>query len=379
MANLEIKTLASSELKPSDNLFKRPGLLFRLTILAHILAMLFVFRMSPVSETLMKAFENGEGDCRAIVISFMSYLAGTALVLLLFLLIPSWRRHLTLAEVISGFLSAFVYGLLTGLSVSFQAAYFTSWGFLVIGVACFLLLSLGFFMSSRLHRYERFRSGDYSTHLPQRIREALLKDGREDKRNSFVFLSAGGLLLLILILVTLSFVYDKAFGGSWDGAFFFAILYLKGAETFDCFLLLLGSYYWARWRILRPQDKTVAVMPSLLAVILLIGSLAVPFVTTSGRHDAVYYSVYSREKWIGANKELRGYMLPDFKKQVNLVGKDYATAVYYLDAPDFRRSLDDDGYALYYDVGSAWDGDDYYVVSLSKEDIVTECQMAYID
>ncbi|MCI1734482.1 MAG: hypothetical protein LKM30_01940 [Bacilli bacterium] len=43
-----------------------------------------------------------------------------------------------------------------------------------------------------------------------------------------------------------------------------------------------------------------------------------PVQQRKGRYDSWYYQTYTAEKWKSASVEIRGYMLPDFEKQVDL-------------------------------------------------------------
>jgi hypothetical protein len=361
------------------NLLQNPSLLWDFVLLLHIYFLGISFYLSNFWHRFSATFESGDWALTGLVIGLGIYFFLLAVTLVVFAATNRLIKYRHIAGVISGFLSFFVILTLGLAHPTLQALHFIGSGFFLPSLLLCLLFSLTFYLHGRYERFQAFRLGDTSVQLSSQMRGKLLGDGGSEKRSANTFLIVSAVLLFGLILLFWSYLYDYAFGGPMmEDALWSVILNFLAETLFSCFAFI-GAYFWGLWRICRPLEKNLALLPGILVLLVAVGVFRSPSKMSDGRKDSVYYAYYSREKWADANPDLRNYMLPDFEKQVDLVGKDYATVIYYLGAPSTEEKEEGGSYSLEYDIGLVWNGTRYYAVTLSKADIVMECGCTFRD
>jgi hypothetical protein len=242
---------------------------------------------------------------------------------------------------------------------------------LVPVVIVFLLLALLVFYGEREWVLRKVLAGRKD--LPLHAHEERLLNGGDGtgRRPAIVFFSLGLALAIATIMSLLIYCYDKSYGGIEADDIVFEELFLYFWADGLGAMLLLGSYFYGHWRIMDPAEKWGKLFPISLAVIAVLGFALSFYEEGHGAKDRNYYSTYTREKWRSASGKQRYTMLPDFERQVNLVGKDYSTVIYYLDSPTSVEKNVEGSTLDYFLFQSGWsDSDECYRVTLSKNDIV---------
>ena len=361
------------------NLLQNPSLLWDFVLLFHPFAVGFFFHASDFWACFSFVLQNGDWALTGLVIGLGIFVFLSALTWVIFAGSKHLMKFRHWVGIIESLLSFFVVLILAVSHPMLQAFRFMGSGLFIPSLVLCLLFSLTSYIHQCYDDYQAFRSGDMSVRLPQKAKDKLRGDGTSEKRAATTYLIISAILLWGLVIFFLSYLYDAAFDGAFETDSFDGLLIGFLAEGAFSSFAFLGTYFWGLWRIFRPKDGSLALLPGILVLLILIGAFRSPFKISEGAKDSTYYAYYSREKWAHASPNLRKYMLPDFEKQVDLVGKDYATVIYYLDAPNRQEKEDDGSYSLEYDIGQIWDGTRYYSVTLSKANIVSECRYTFDD
>lgn len=350
---------------------QKATLMFKIVAILNVIFQGYLFTRSYGFSWLSVAFEMGEGSVRAVLISYGVALLTLGIVFIVFVSIPKTRlagfRTGWIGCLGFAFLALFLSVVVPDLFAFFQRDFLS----LVPVVIVFLLLAILVFYCEREWVLRNVLAGrkDLSMHA----HEEHLVNGENGtgKRPAIVFFSLGVVLAILTILSLLIYCYDKSYGGiEADDIVFEELLVYFWADGLGV-MLLLGSYFYGHWKAMDPAEKWGKVFPISLMVIAVLGFALSIYENGHGERNRNYYSTYSREKWRSASGKERYTMLPDFERQVNLVGKDYSTVIYYLDSPTSAAKNAEGSTLDYFLFESGWvEVDEYYRITLSLDDIV---------
>src|SRR5574344_2461226 len=142
------------------NLLQNPSLLWNIVLLFHGLFVLILFHQSLVYRQITKAFEEGTGDCRAVLISLAILLVLFFVFYLVVLAKPTWKKAAYLYGEIGGGVGALIFLGISLFSSTSGAVYFIWSGFFVLLLSLYLLFSLWLFILDHFGRCQAYRGGN---------------------------------------------------------------------------------------------------------------------------------------------------------------------------------------------------------------------------
>jgi hypothetical protein len=349
-------------------------------ILLGMAYLIFVYRCTcgPILSQGYEDLSTGVAVSLYVLLGVAVLLALTWLVLVL---IPKTRHLCFLIPEIGGLVLFLIYLGYLLFQPFFHAQVATSLYAISVPLLIFGAISFIALYGDRENKMIRSHlQGDASVRLTKTEQFFVAMEAKTNLILTFFFGILGLALLILLAVTGLNLIYRESFGLPLSSDTELSFYLLTWLVFLPCVLfLVLSSLAYQHWLLESSPSWKKSLLPEALLAVVSFSLIFVPVQQRKGRYDSWYYQTYTAEKWKSASVEIRGYMLPDFEKQVNLTGKTYADVITYLSEPDFSSETVDKGKALYYAIANEWDGRDYYEVDLDSQNIVTQTRKAFRD
>lgn len=233
-----------------------------------------------------------------------------------------------------------------------------------------LLVALNLFYWSFSYRIYQVERGNTTIQLTVWEQRRLAFSAEGTKKASAIFFEGVSWLFFAAVLLVCLFLYPDL-TSSDGGSLLFIYTLLAGWSLYPLIAFaayLAGGWFYNLWVMKEGRSKRSRIMLVPLIGALAIGLIGIPCTYEAAREHREWATTYTREKWQAANEDDRYLMLPDFQKQVNLVGQSYGDMIYYLSEPDKNGK---EGSQTYYDYAlGTWSSlhhtfERYYRVSFS--------------